>query len=199
MKSVTQDGRALRWDAHRKERRRELLRMVRHSVADLGPDASMDQICEATGTSKTVLYRYFGDRAGLVDDMGQWAMKVITQQLDRAATPDMSPREALTHMIAAFVDLASSRPHVYRFCDRGVTHQTGQQTFFDSTAQLLCARMNFTQPEQYMWARGALGFVRACTDEWLTKPTDPHTFATHLSTWLWESAPATDNVEGKHS
>lgn len=195
MKSVTQDGRALRWDAHRRERRRELLRMVRRAVSDLGPDASMDQICEATGTSKTVLYRYFGDRAGLVEEMGKWAMKVITQQLDRAATPGASPREALEHMVQAFVNLAASRPNVYRFCETGVTNQTGERSFLDSIAQLLCTRMNLSTTDQYMWAQGALGFVRACTDEWLSNPNDPEDFAKRMSSWLWMSAPVEPDTE----
>lgn len=163
--------------------------MVRRSVAELGPDISMDQISLATGTSKTVLYRYFSDRAGLESAMGKWAMKTIRAQLDHASAQGSSPKESLESMISAFVHLAASRPAVYRFCDRGVTNQTGQQGFFDSTAQLLCARMCLTGEDNFMWARGALGFVRACTDQWLTHPTNPDEFAKQLSDWLWMSAP----------
>lgn len=190
MKSVAQDGRTARWEAHRQRRRHELLRAVRHSVAQLGADASMDQISLATGTSKTVFYRYFQDRAGLETEMGKWAMRTIVKQLDKAGTHATTPREALEAMITAFIQLAASRPHVYRFCDRGVTQESGQHNFFEATAGLLCTRMQLAGHTEYMWARGAIGFVRACTDEWLaTMPEDPERFAKRLSTWLWMSAP----------
>ncbi|WP_241241391.1 hypothetical protein [Brevibacterium linens] len=58
MKSIT-DGRSTRWQKHRNERRRELLRSVRLVVEEYGDDMSMEQISDATGTSKSVLYRYW--------------------------------------------------------------------------------------------------------------------------------------------
>lgn len=84
MKSIT-DGRSTRWQKHRDERRRELLRSVRLVVDEYGDDISMEQISDATGTSKSVLYRYFTDRAGLQAAMGEWAMGVIVWSLDEAA------------------------------------------------------------------------------------------------------------------
>jgi AcrR family transcriptional regulator len=109
MKSIT-DGRSTRWQKHRDERRRELLRAVRHVVDEHGDELSMDQISEYSGTTKSVLYRYFTDRAGLQAAMGEWAMGLIVRSLDEAAAAsanaDVTPttaREALASMIRAFV------------------------------------------------------------------------------------------------
>src|SRR5690625_7982283 len=78
MKSIT-DGRSTRWQKHRDQRRRELLRAVRLVVDEYGDELSMDQISEHSGTTKSVLYRYFTDRAGLQAAMGEWAMGVIVR------------------------------------------------------------------------------------------------------------------------
>ena len=63
--STARDGRSVRWDRHRAERRLELVRAARSAVHALGAHASMEEIASHAGTSKTVYYRYFGDREGL--------------------------------------------------------------------------------------------------------------------------------------
>lgn len=216
MKSLT-DGRSTRWQKHRDERRRELLRTVRHVVAEHGDDLSMDQISELSGTSKSVLYRYFTDRAGLQAAMGEWAMGVIVRSLDEAASAATqgqdedadgkdtsarehgaaSARESLTAMVGAFVTLAAHSPHVYRFCDPAVNrfapHQTGG--FFKSIAELLADRLDLADDRDRLWSAGAIGFVRAATEAWLSNPSRAEEFATDISNWLWASLPANLGVE----
>lgn len=185
------DGRSLRWEKHRRERRRELLRGARHAIAAHGESLSMDGLAQATGTSKTVYYRYFRDRRGLQQAMGTWAMDVIRRSLDEAGSPDGPPEEALRAMIAAFVELGVRSPAVYRFCDSVVT-EDGAGPFLDDVVDLLCARMHLTGPAERMWARGAVGFVRSCTLDWLADPRSADHDQTdritaRLATWLWAS------------
>lgn len=207
MKSLT-DGRSTRWQEHRDHRRRELLRAVRHVVDDHGDDLSMDQISEHSGTTKSVLYRYFTDRAGLQAAMGEWAMDVITKSLDDAAPVHdfsaanddpavddeetaASARESLTEMIRAFVRLAADSPSIYRFCDTAVNRFAPTETggFFNDIASLLANRLGLEGSRGQLWAAGAIGFVRAATENWLTDPGQPDEFATAISQWLWASLP----------
>ncbi|MGC2941599.1 MULTISPECIES: TetR/AcrR family transcriptional regulator [unclassified Brevibacterium] len=202
MKSIT-DGRSTRWQKHRDERRRELLRTVRHVVAEHGDDMSMDQISEASGTTKSVLYRYFTDRAGLQAAMGEWAMGVIVRSLDEAAaasakvngTPD--GEESLAAMIRAFVTLAANSPNVYRFCDTAVNRFAPEETggFFNSIAGLLAERLDLADDRDRLWSAGAIGFVRAATEAWLSNPSRVEEFASDISNWLWASLPANLGVE----
>ncbi|PAK96560.1 TetR family transcriptional regulator [Brevibacterium casei] len=205
MKSLT-DGRSTRWQEHRGSRRRELLRTVRHVVDERGDDLSMEQISEFSGTTKAVLYRYFTDRAGLQEAMGDWAMQVIANSLDEASTTvadsdDARPvdrRDTLEAMIRAFVGLAAGAPNVYRFCDQAVGRfDPGEQGgFFSEVADLLAERLDldvtdsrFDGDDGRLWAAGAIGFVRAATETWLKSPGSPDAFAASVSTWLWASLP----------
>ncbi|MCM1012433.1 TetR/AcrR family transcriptional regulator [Brevibacterium sp. XM4083] len=207
MKSLT-DGRSTRWQEHRDSRRRELLRTVRHVVDEHGDDLSMEQISEHSGTTKAVLYRYFTDRAGLQEAMGGWAMQVIANSLDEAsasrvpapdsAGPTPDRRETLEAMIRAFVSLAAESPSIYRFCDQAVGRfDPGEEGgFFREVADLLAERLDldvtdgrFAGDDGKLWAAGAIGFVRAATETWLSAPGSPEAFAASVSTWLWASLP----------
>ncbi|WP_152346417.1 MULTISPECIES: TetR/AcrR family transcriptional regulator [Brevibacterium] len=202
MKSIT-DGRSTRWQKHRDERRRELLRAVRLVVDEHGDDMSMDQISEASGTTKSVLYRYFTDRAGLQAAMGEWAMGVIVRSLDDAAAasgkvngaPD--GEESLAAMIRAFVTLAANSPNVYRFCDTAVNRFAPEETggFFNSIAALLAERLDLDGEQAQLWSAGAIGFVRAATETWLSRPERPEEFATTITHWLWATLPEQRGVE----
>ena len=59
------DGRSTRWDDHRAIRRAELVHAARKAVHKGGPGVSMDEIAAASGTSKSIIYRYFEDKTGL--------------------------------------------------------------------------------------------------------------------------------------
>ena len=202
MKSIT-DGRSTRWQKHRDERRRELLRSVRLVVDEYGDDISMEQISDATGTSKSVLYRYFIDRAGLQAAMGEWAMGVIVRSLDEAAASSAkgegsaAAQESLAAMIRAFVTLAGNSPNVYRFCDTAVNRFAPEETggFFNSVAGQLAERLGLSGEQARLWSAGAIGFVRAATETWLSRPDRPEEFATTITHWLWATLPEQRGVE----
>ena len=59
------DGRATRWAQHNAERRRELVEATLRAIRKHGHGIGMDDLAADAGTSKTVFYRHFGDRAGL--------------------------------------------------------------------------------------------------------------------------------------
>src|SRR5699024_6913861 len=104
MKSIT-DGRSTRWQKHRDQRRRELLRAVRLVVDEAGDELSRAQLFVQSGTTKPGLYRCFTDGAGLQAAMGEWAMGVIVRSLDdaTAASARDSSAAAAQESLAAMI------------------------------------------------------------------------------------------------
>lgn len=149
----------------------------------------MDQISEATGTSKTVLYRYFGDRRGLQNAVGDWAMTVIRRSLDDVDRAADSPESAMRGMIGAFVRLAAGSPELYRFCNTAFDPSDSgtARGFLAEVTDHLVDAMDLQGAEERMWATGSIGFVRACTEAWLMAPDDPEALTEKMFTWLQAS------------
>ncbi|WP_394937638.1 TetR/AcrR family transcriptional regulator [Psychromicrobium sp. YIM B11713] len=109
------DGRSARWASHREQRRIELIKAARRAVHRLGPDASMDDIAAAAGTSKSVFYRYFGDKAGLQQAVGELAIGQMQTAVLSAAKTARSPQQGLQNMVSAYLHMAQTSPNVYVF------------------------------------------------------------------------------------
>ena len=182
------DGRASRWQSHREERRRELIKSARRAVHALGSDASMEDIAAAAGTSKSVFYRYFGDKAGLQQAVGEVVLGQMQRRIQEAAQAAQTPREGLLAMVSAYLQMAETSPNVYTFVTRySAGDPDGGHTsiatagalghFFDSIADMI-ARPN-----------AAIGRVRNAGEQWLASPDSPtkpdqETMARQITAWL---------------
>lgn len=128
------DGRDTRWAEHRRTRRAELVEATLRAVRRQGAGVGMDEIAAEAGTSKTVLYRHFGDRTGLYLAVVESVDRLIAGDLERAlgTAADAAPRdrdddrattEALVHdpelvveaAVDAYLALVEKDPEVYRF------------------------------------------------------------------------------------
>src|SRR4051794_5833255 len=113
--ATSPDGRSARWQSHREERRRELIKQARRAVHALGSDAPMEDIAAAAGTSKSVFYRYFGDKAGLQQAVGEVVLSRMQHRMQEAAQSALTPREGLFAMVSAYLQMADTSPNVYAF------------------------------------------------------------------------------------
>ncbi|MEV4901378.1 TetR/AcrR family transcriptional regulator [Citricoccus sp. NPDC055426] len=196
------DGRATRWDEHRQQRRANLIRAARHAVHDLGPQASMDEIATHAGTSKSVFYRYFGDKNGLQVAVGERAIDFMERELLTAAEASDSALDGLFAMVSVYLRLAESSPHVYAFSTRLPPDATtgrpaqGQPAamadFFDRIAAVMDVhfrdylrqhgRSPASQSATWYWPRAAIGMVRSAGETWLgTPPEEPRPDAARLA------------------
>ena len=202
MNATTQapvDGRSARWARHRAERRAELLDVARHLIHERGPDVTMEDIAAASGTSKSIVYRYFEDKAHLQRALGRSILATMHEKLlaEMAALEERSGRDpgadARIHaMIRAYVETAQRSPGVYRFVTRpsdGLSH------FLDSVSRLVATFLPDDIPAPQVWAHGAVGFVERAVDIWMTSlenadveddpaPLTAEQLVTHLVTWL---------------
>ncbi|MGO3289713.1 MULTISPECIES: TetR/AcrR family transcriptional regulator [unclassified Brachybacterium] len=212
MNATTQapvDGRSARWARHREERRAELLDVARHLIHEQGPDVTMEDIAAASGTSKSIVYRYFEDKAQLQRALGRSILstmhgKLLEEMRALEARVGREPEadERIHAMIRAYVETAQRSPGVYRFVTRP---SDGLNHFLSSVSRLVATFLPAEIPAPQVWAHGSVGFVERAVDVWMTdhdtavaadgsqdtgsaaRPSTPLTsdqLVTHLVTWL---------------
>ncbi|WP_087509664.1 TetR/AcrR family transcriptional regulator [Cellulomonas iranensis] len=197
---ASEDGRSTRWADHREARRAELVRVARRTVHHHGPDVSMEEIAAAAGTSKSIVYRYFSDKTGLQIAVAEAVVLQMQGALEGVLRVAPTPREGLRAMVAVYLEMIESSPHVYAFVTRhGSVESDGPLGHFlesvtalvaapfargltdDRDGQRVARRPSSHDPATPgaaatladPWAAGAVGFVRGAGEWWLAHRGEP--------------------------
>lgn len=188
------DGRSSRWDEHRAHRRRELVEATLRAIRSRGAGVGMDDIAGSAGTSKTVFYRHFTDRAGLYGAVAERVNAIILRDIARAvgdvsaftgplAGPSSPPpRDLIAAAVDAYLALVEHDPEVYRFIvaaplvppsERTETLDLASAVSQAVAVQIgaliaaaLASRGRSTEPA-LTWGHAVVGMARAAGDEWL--------------------------------
>lgn len=174
----TSDGRSTRWSHHREERKAQILDVARTLIHAEGPAVTMDRIAHASGTSKSILYRYFRDKSELQRALGLHLFNAMHRELAAQAAPpaSQSPRptaEAMHGMVHAFVTAAHRSRNLFDF----VTQPSpGLGLFLASVRRLVASILPDTMPplEKRLFSAGAVSLVHSVTEQWIrSTPDDP--------------------------
>lgn len=211
---TARDRRDSRWDAHREQRRAQLVGAAIGAIRRHGAGVGMDDVAAAAETSKTVVYRHFGDRSGLYTAVCESVAAVLLGEIRRATTeamgaPDGGPRAAVSAGIDAYLRLIESDPELYRFVVHRplLTQPTGSRTasppqsadpvndlvtvIGDEIATVIGDRLRSTGNEPgdaaRPWGHAIVGLVRGAADDWLIRPNGMtrERLATHLTDLAW--------------
>ncbi len=192
------DGRDTRWAEHRRTRRRELVEDTLRAIRRHGAGVGMDEIAAQAGTSKTVIYRHFGDRAGLyvavVASVHDFIHADLRAALELADAADLS---RLAHDLAdAYFALVERDPEIYRFVLSppateasldpygGLPELIGEHVSRAIAGHLV--RQGQDPACATTWGHGLVGFIRAAADSWMATDPRPSRAAvlTHVDTFF---------------
>lgn len=182
---ATPDGRSSRWDEHRLARRGELVESTLLAIRTHGAGVGMDEVAATAGTSKTVFYRHFTDRAGLYTAVAERVDATIIRGLTRAADEpppagvDGGARAVVRAVIAAYLHLVEEDPEVYRFIVNAPLVPPGERPHGDVAAGMTdriaghvaglvgagIAADAGAAPR--LWGVALVGMVRSTADAWL--------------------------------
>lgn len=179
------DGRDLRWERHREERRTALVDATIRAIRGHGATVGMDEIAAEARTSKTVVYRYFEDKAGLyravADRIDDRVLRHVGTALAQSNSVRSEPRDLISSTVDAYLALVESDPEVYRFVvgrplvDRPLADDPVGSTVTRATGLLEHALIVKGVPaaRARVWALALVGSVQAVADDWLASAGRP--------------------------
>jgi AcrR family transcriptional regulator len=180
----------------RARRRTELVDATVALIRREGPLVSMDRIAAECGVTKPIIYRYFGDRYGLVNEVaGRLVGLMVAELLPLAARRPF--REHMTATVDAYLRVIEDEPNLYRF----LSHQTSveRRDLFarlvaDGVALDLESRLRVAgRPTEAArpWAFALVGMVQSAGDWWVRggrddRPMSRAELAGHLMALVWD-------------
>lgn len=114
------DGRAVRWDEHRAERRLLVLDAAVAAIEEAPPGAeiNLQQIADAAGLVRTVLYRHFDGRAGLQREVRGHIVSMIADAVILNITLEGCIDEIIDRALRGFVGWVDEHANLYVWCER---------------------------------------------------------------------------------
>jgi AcrR family transcriptional regulator len=166
---------------HRQLRREELLLAALDAIRRVGPDASMDAMAAEAGITKPILYRYFGDRDGLIAAVADRFADALVTRLEGVLDGPGPAGERTRLAIDSYVGFIEEDPSLYGF----LTHHSpvsgpAVQTVVDRVAATLARRLGedlravgSDSAAAESWAYGIVGMVHLAGARWAANPTIP--------------------------
>lgn len=176
--TVAPDGRRARWTEHRRLRREEFVAAAVEAVRAAGPDFSVDDVARSAGVSKTVIYRYFGDKDELIDAiLGHISTEILLPRLlGELAIDRADDRARLRAVVAAFVQLIEDEPALYGFAyaqagrhGRADLVAATEREIAEALGRLMGERLadaGLPDAPAMTWAYGVVGMVQLAAHWW---------------------------------
>lgn len=170
-----EDGRRLRWTAHRASRRDAFVAAGAEAIDTFGPAASAEQIAGVAGVSRTVLYRYFRDREDLRQAIADHVVRAVLDSVlpTLALRADATPRRIIHSAVGEIVRWLDEHPNLYHFLRSrrsGASLDSVEGTLADNIATLLKTIMvifGIDSEQAEPGAYGIVGFVESVGSWWL--------------------------------
>jgi AcrR family transcriptional regulator len=130
-------------------------------------EVTFEQLAEAAGVSRGLVYNYFGDKGGVVAAVYLRHLLRLCQQLERSVSPASSSSERVRRVIDAYLRSAAADPAGWQFVataevtDRPEV-QRARRRLYDNVATAWGGTA-----DARLLARAIVGFLETATLEWL--------------------------------
>ena len=189
------DGRSTRWDAHRDQRRAEMVEAAVRAIDRHGPDAGVAEIAAEAGISKTVLYRYFEDKDELHAAVGQWgAAEVLDRLMPPLRDTGIPVRERVVRAVDGYLGALEEHPQVFLLLvrHRGADPlKHGKAAISAALARVLgdtLRALDVDAAGAEPWAEGVVGMGLATGEWWLERRTMSRAaVASYLGAFIWHA------------
>ena len=177
-------------------RRKQLLAVALDVFAERGfHPTSMNDLAEAAGVTKPVLYQHFGSKRELylelLDDVGSRLQEAI----GKATSEARSPREQVERGFAAYFGFVAEHQAAFQVLFGGGTRRDEEfagyarrveETIADAIAALIEVE-GLPESERRLLAHGIVGLAEGTSRHWLRDrtPADPDELATRVAELAW--------------
>lgn len=160
------DGARVRTRLGRSERREQIIAAAAEVFRGRPvADVTFEEIADAAGVSRALVYNYFGDRNGLVEAVYLRHVHALRTRVTTALTTEGGLRPATTQVVRAHLEFARDDPVAYRYA-AGET-AFGQLPRLDAQRVAEVAEVYGGGPDAELLAKGFVMSVRAMVLHWL--------------------------------
>lgn len=169
----------------RAERRAGLLQASIAGIRKHGPAVTMDELAAEAGVTKPILYRHFGDRAGLITAVADVFAAELMSELRTSLGKPGDPPDVLVATIDAFIGFVEREPNLYRYLVQHGATDHGESVVSvgaflrqvsHEVAQVIGEQLRGAGRDSggaEVIAHGVVAFVYAAGDQWVERPTMP--------------------------
>lgn len=167
--------------ARRETRRENLLRAANDAIRRLGPNVSMDAMAAEAGITKPILYRYFGDRDGLITAVADCFAEELVARLETVVDSDEPAGDRIRQAIDCYVAFIEEDPALYGFfAHHAAVGGPAVRSIVDRVAATLARSLGeglraagVDSAPAETWAYGIVGMVHLAGARWAAHPTVP--------------------------
>ena len=173
------DARKERWTSHRDERRRQFVDAALRVLDADGPELPMAAVAAEAGVSKPVLYRYFSDKAALVEALAERGSELLRARLLPAINSGGPVLERVSGAVGGYFAVIDEHPNLYWLIARRGLTEPGNNGLAvhpdkESIANALTAVFGdylrlcgLDSGGAEAWAFGITGLVQSTGEWWL--------------------------------
>src|SRR5487761_689330 len=119
------DARRDRWTAHRSEWRSLFVDAALRVLEAQGTDLPMDAVAAEAGVTKPVLYRYFSDKAALLQALDERGSQILRDRLIPAINAGSPALARVQDAVGAYFAVIDEHPNLYWLLARRANPQDG--------------------------------------------------------------------------